>query len=48
MFHFNPKISIEVCPYHCQATPLYGDGFTVSRSDGSAYGIILICNSMHF
>lgn len=36
MFHFNPKISVEVCPYHSQATPLYGDGFSVSRSDGSA------------
>jgi len=35
MFHFNPKISIEVCPHHSQVTPLYGDGFTVSRSGGS-------------
>ena len=35
MFHFNPKISIEVCPHHSQVTPLYGAGFTVSRSGGS-------------
>jgi hypothetical protein len=27
MFHFNPKISIEVCLRHNQAIPLYGDKF---------------------
>ena len=42
MFYFNPKISIEVCLHHRQATPLYGDGFRyfISRSDRALGHII--------
>jgi hypothetical protein len=32
MFHFNPKISIEVCLHHNHAVPLYGDKFIKART----------------
>lgn len=47
MFHFNPKISIEVCLYHNHTTPLYGDGSLypdlIERSL-----MIVLCDSIHF
>jgi hypothetical protein len=47
MFYFNPKVSIEVCLYHRNVTPVYGDGLVVSRSDRVSCAISIF-DSMHF